>query len=125
MRTLPVLPLLLLLVAAVSCRAVQTVETPTQPPLPRTIVEVRNLKPVDFNLYVLTGTHRLRLGTVPGMTTRLFIIPPHVVGEKNLLRFAFDTIGSFGHATIGSPRRTLSEDPLLVRAGDQLALSVP
>lgn len=125
MRALPVLPLLLLLVSTASCRTVQTVETPTRPPLPRTIVEVRNLKPFDFNLYVLTGMHRLRLGTVPGMTTRFFVIPPHVVGEKNLLQFGFDTIGAFGHATIGSPRRTLSGDPLLVRAGDQLTLTVP
>jgi hypothetical protein len=101
------------------------VEAPTRPPLPRTTVEVRNLKPVDFNLYVLTGTHRLRLGTVPGMKTRSFVIPPHVVGERTLLQFGFDTIGSFGHATFGSPRRTLSDDPLLVRAGDQLALTVP
>lgn len=85
---------------------------------------MRNLKSVDFKLYVLTGTHRLRLGTVPGMTTRLFVIPSHVIGEKNLLQFRFDTIGSFGRATFGSPRQTLGEDPLLVRAGDQLMLTV-
>jgi hypothetical protein len=124
MRTIPVLPFLLLLVSAASCRTVQNGETSTRPLFPRTTVEVRNLKSADFNLYVLTGTHRLRLGTVPGMTTRLFVIPPHVVGERNVLYFAFDTLGAFGHATIGSPRRSISEDALLVRAGDQLALTV-
>jgi hypothetical protein len=124
MRTILVLPLLLWLVSATSCRTAQLGEASTLPRLPRTTVEVRNLKPIDFNLYVLTGTHRLRLGMVPGMTTRFFVIPSHVVGERNVLYFAFDTIGSFGHATFGFPRQPLSEESQLVRAGDQLALTV-
>lgn len=115
-RRLQALPLLLLLVSAASCSGVQTTEGPTRPPPPTTTVEVRNLKPIDLNLYVRTGTHRLRLGMAPGRTTRFFVIPAHVLGEQNLLRFEFDTIGS--------DRRSFSEDALSVRAGEQVSLII-
>jgi hypothetical protein len=95
---------------------VRTTEDPTRPPPPTTTVEVRNLKPIDLNLYVRTGTHRLRLGMAPGRTTRFFVIPAHVLGEQNLLRFELDTIGS--------DRRSFSEDALSVRAGEQVSLTI-
>jgi hypothetical protein len=110
------LPLLLLLSSAAACGGVRTVENSTLPPHPTTTVEVRNLRPTDINLYVRTGTHRIRLGTAPGKTTRFFVIPAHVVGEKNLIRFELDTIGS--------DRRTLSEDVLPVNAGEQVLVTI-
>lgn len=79
-------------------------------------MEVRNLRPVDLTVYVRTGTHRLRLGTAPGKTTRLFVIPAHVVGEKNMLRFELDTIGS--------DRKSFTEDVLPVNAGEQISLTI-
>lgn len=73
------------------------------PPSPTTTIEVRNLKPIDFNLYVLAGTHRLRLGTVPGMTTRTLVIPPHLLRlETDRMRFGLDTIGAFALNTTGA-----------------------
>jgi len=115
-RRFQALPLLLLLGCAAACGGVRTVEDSNLPPRPMTTVEVRNLRPIDFNLYVRTGTHRVRLGTAPGKTTRFFVIPAHVVGEKNMLRFELDTIGS--------DRRTFNEDVLPVNAGEQVLVTI-
>lgn len=108
--------LLLLLVSAAACGGVQKTGTLTLPSHPTTTVEVRNLRPIDVNLYVRTSTHRIRLGMAPGKTTRFFVIPAHVVGEKNMIRFELDTIGS--------DRRTFSEDMLPVNAGEQVSLTI-
>jgi hypothetical protein len=116
MRVVQALPLLLLLVSAVSCSSTQTAEDPSRPPPPKTTVEVRNLKQIDFNLYVLNGTHRIRLGTAPGMTTRTFVIPPHLIGEKGMIRFGLDPIGS--------DRTSVSEESLPVHPGEQIALTI-
>jgi hypothetical protein len=112
MRTVP----LLLLLAAVSCSSVQTAEDPSKPPPPRTTVEVRNQKFIDFNMYVLNGTTRIRLGIVPGMTTRTFTIPPHLIPVHGPLRFQAHTIGSDDIQT--------SDEELMVHQGDALSLTL-
>jgi hypothetical protein len=114
MRAVLLLPLLLLF--AVACSSAQTAEDPSKPPPPKTTVEVRNLKQIDFNIYVLNGTHRLRLGTTPGMTTRTFVIPHHVIGEKGMVRFGLDPIGS--------NRSSVSEESLTVHPGEQVSLTI-
>ncbi len=119
MRTpsrLQALPLFLLLLSVSACSGARRVEHSTLPARPTTIVEVRNLRPVDFTLYVRTATHRIRLGMAPGKTTRFFVIPAHVIGEKNMVRFELDTIGS--------DRRSFSEDVLPVNAGQQLSVTI-
>lgn len=79
-------------------------------------MEVRNLRPVDLNLYVRTGTHRVRLGMAPGKTTRFFVIPAHVVGDQNMIRFELDPVGS--------DRRSFNEDLLPVHAGERVSLTI-
>lgn len=116
MRANPFLLLLPALAFAVSCGSVQRTDGSAEAPPPPVTVEVSNLKQVDFNLYMQTGTHRIRLGTVPAMTTRFFTIPPHVIGERNMVRFEFDVIGS--------GERSFSQDPVPVNAGDRLSLSI-
>ena len=93
MRTVPVVSLLLLL-GLVSCSTVQTQQDPSKPPPPETTVEVRNQKPLDFTMYVMNETTRIRLGLVPGMSTRVFTIPAHLINDRGQLRFQADTIGS-------------------------------
>lgn len=116
---------LLWLAFAVSCSGVQKAEDPSKPPPPETTVEVKNLKKVDFNLYVLKGASRYRLGTTPGMTTRTFVIPAHLVADFNYLRFGLETIGTFGGKDgIGSERHSTSEQELPVRPGQQLSLTI-
>jgi hypothetical protein len=119
MSAVRVLPLLLLLGCAASREATQpegsAVASKEAPP-PKTTVEVRNLQKVDVNLFVLRGASRVRLGTVPGMSTRSFIIPPHLVGEFDFIRFSTETIGSNGRST--------SDQELPVRPGDELSLTI-
>jgi hypothetical protein len=115
MRAVQVLPLFLL-VSAISCSTTQTQADPSRPPPPKTTLEVRNQKPLDFNMYVVNGTHRIRLGMVPGMSTRTFIIPHHLVSERGSLRFQADPIGS--------QEVLATDEELAVRAGDELSLTI-
>ena len=115
MRAVQVLPLFLL-VSALSCSTAQTQADPSRPPPPKTTLEVRNQKPLDFNMYVVDGTHRLRLGMVPGMSTRTFTIPHHLVNDRGSLRFQADTIGS--EAVLAT------DEELTVHAGDEVSLTI-
>lgn len=115
MRTAQLSPLLLLL-SVISCSSVQTPQDPSHPPPPQTMLEVRNEKPVDFNLYVTNGTTRIRLGLVPGMSSRSFTIPPHLIPVHGPLRFQA--------ATIGSEDVLASDEDLMVHEGDALALTI-
>ncbi|MFP2934067.1 hypothetical protein ACLESO_54870 [Pyxidicoccus sp. 3LG] len=124
MRAIHVVPLLLLWGSAVSCSSVQTVEDSNKPPPPQTTVVVENQKTVDFNLYVLNGAGRIRLGTTPGMTSRTFVIPHHMIGDADRVRFGLEQIGTFGHDRIGTERRYTSEEELPVRAGEELSLVI-
>jgi hypothetical protein len=114
LRAVPVC-LLLLLGPTLSCSSVQTPEEASKPPRPRTTMEVRNQRPLDFNLYVLDGTHRIRLGTVPGMTTRIFTIPSHLVIDQGMLRFQIDPIGS--------QEVQSTDESIVVHEGERLSLT--
>ncbi|MCP3142935.1 hypothetical protein [Pyxidicoccus xibeiensis] len=125
MRAVQVVPLLLLLASTVSCSSAQTVEDPDKPPPPKTTVVVENQKTVDFNLYVLNGAGRVRLGTVPGMTRRTFTLPHHMIGTADRVRFGLEQIGTFGDdERIGTRRSYTSEEELPVRAGEEVSLSI-
>ncbi|KFE60894.1 hypothetical protein [Hyalangium minutum] len=115
MRAVQLLPLFLL-VSAISCSTPQAQVDPSQPQPPKTTLEVRNQKPLDFTMYVVDGTHRLRLGLVPGMSTRTFTIPHHLVNDRGSLRFQADTIGSEAVLT--------TDEELAVRPGDSVSLTL-
>lgn len=117
MRALRFLPCFLL-VLAVSCSGAQKTEDPSKPPPPETTVEVRNLKTVDINLfvYMLNSSSRVRLGTVPSMSTRNFVIPPRLLGDMDRIRFRVETIGSDAAAN--------GDQELPVTAGEQLSLTI-
>jgi len=115
MRAVQLLPFFLL-VSAISCSTVQTQQDPSEPPRPKTTVEVRNQKPVDFNMYVVDGTRRIRLGLVPGMSSRTFTIPAHMVNDRGSLRFQADTIGS---NTV-----LASDEELAVHEGDTVSVTI-
>ncbi|MFP2907056.1 hypothetical protein ACLESD_18815 [Pyxidicoccus sp. 3LFB2] len=122
MRAFQAVPLLLLVFVA-SCSGVQKAEDASKPP-PDTTVVVENRKTVDLNLYVLNGARRSRLGTVPGMSSRSFVIPPHLIGDADRIRFGVEIIGTFGSDGVGSERRFLSEEELPVTAGEELSLVI-
>lgn len=114
-HAVPRLLLLVLLATAAAC-SLKASRDPAQPPPLETKVVVRNQKHVDMTLYVLSGTQRVRLGLVPGLGTRTFTIPPHLLSSSPMLRFGFDVIGDSGMRV--SEEVQLSE-------GEQLELSVP
>ena len=115
MRAVPVVSLLLLL-CLVSCGTARTAQDPSRPPPPETTVEVRNQKPLDFTMYVMNGTTRIRLGLVPGMSSRAFTIPAHLINDRGNLRFQADTIGSNAVTT--------TDQEFLVRPGDAVELTL-
>jgi hypothetical protein len=90
-----VLSLLVLLVASASCTLTSALD-PNVPQAPRTTVQVWNQNTVDMTLYVTNGIHRIRLGLVPGSTTRTFTIPPHLLISTNWVGFQADPIGADG-----------------------------
>jgi hypothetical protein len=119
MRAVRVLPLLLLLGCTASRENVEPMEeggSSEEAPPAKTTVAVRNLLKADLNFYVVRGASRVRLGLVPGMSTRDFVIPPHMVGQFEHLRFATEIIGSNGGGT--------SDQEMPVRPGDALSLTI-
>ena len=81
-----------------------------------TQVEVRNQNYLDVNVYVWSGTQRLRLGSVSGLSTRSLTIPTHLVFGITSLRFELDPVGSRG--------RPVTNEVSVVQ-GDEVVLTVP
>jgi hypothetical protein len=106
----------LLWLFAVACSSTQASQNLPTTERPVTTILVRNQKPVDFNLYVVDGTRRIRLGTVTGISERTFVIPPHMVIDQGSLNFLADPIGS--DQVLGT------SEELPVREGDELSLTI-
>ncbi|MDY7231736.1 hypothetical protein [Hyalangium rubrum] len=107
---------LLWFVLAASCSSAQKVEDASSTEPPQTTIEVRNQKPVDYTVYVVDGTRRIRLGMVTGMSNRTLLIPAHMVAGRGSLRFQFDPIGS--------NQVVSTDEELTVREGDALSLTL-
>jgi hypothetical protein len=82
----------------------------------QTTVRVENRNFMDMNIFVLRGNQRVRLGTVPGMSTRVLTISPTLIFGSTPLRFLADPIGS---------RQTPISDDIVVREGDQVTMIIP
>lgn len=109
-----VLPLLLLVLLVASCG---TQRKRYIIPGERTTVRVENRSWSEMVVYVVrSGTQRIRLGNVPGVTTRVLTIPEHLLGASTPLRFIADPIGS---------DRAPISDEIVVRLGDQVTLMIP
>jgi len=113
---LPVLLVLLLVLAACGGGRRTAAAGPASPDQARTTVRVENQNFLDMNVYVLNGTQRVRLGTVPGLTTRVFPIPQNLVFGISSLRFQADPVGA--------NRAPISQE-ISVQAGDQVILTIP
>jgi hypothetical protein len=84
-------------------------------PDPRTTLRVENQNFLDMNVYVLSGGQRIRLGTVPGLSTQVFTIPAYIV-RGAALQFAVHPIGG-----LANPRtETISAQP-----GEEIRLTIP
>ncbi|RMD91852.1 MAG: hypothetical protein D6813_06965 [Calditrichaeota bacterium] len=58
-----------------------------------TTVFVENQNYLDMTVYLLFGSHRVRLGTVTGLSSRLFVIPEHVLHGAQSVRLLADPVG--------------------------------
>ncbi len=82
----------------------------------QTTVRVENHNFLDMNVFVLRGGQRIRLGMVPGTSTRVLVIPQSMIFGSTSLRFLADPIGS---------RQTPISDDIVVRPGDQVTMVIP
>lgn len=86
------------------------------PETPQTTVRVENRNFLDMNVFVVRSGQRIRLGMVPGNSTRVLTIPQTLIFGSTPLRFLADPIGS---------RQTPISDDIMVRAGDQVTMIIP
>lgn len=84
-------------------------------PEPRTTLRVENQNFLDMNVYVLRGGQRVRLGTVPGLSTQVFTIPAYIV-RSSPLQFEIHPIGG-----LENPRT----ETISVQLGDEIRLRIP
>lgn len=81
-----------------------------------TTVQVENQAFQDMTIYVLDGTRRIRLGSVPGVSTRIFRIPDRLIFGISRLQFEVDPLAS---------NRTAMSQHIPVSEGEQLRLVIP
>ncbi len=107
------MPLGLALVAACSHRA-----QPGDDPAPRTetALKVVNQNFLDMDVFVVRAGQRIRLGMVTGLSSRLFMLRPDIVGNANELQFELHPIGGRGN-----PRT----ETITVHPGDVIELTIP
>jgi hypothetical protein len=83
---------------------------------PRTTLSVRNDNYLEHNIYLLSGSQRIRLGVARSNTTTRLIIPPQYVFGATAMQFLADPIGS---------RATPVSDRITVSPGDEVQLTIP
>jgi hypothetical protein len=82
---------------------------------PLATLVVDNDNPMQVNIFAMRNGTRIRVGTVPGITTREFDLRHDMVGPAGQLRLVIDPVGS---------PRTYPADPIVVREGDVIELRV-
>src|SRR2546423_9578678 len=88
----------------------------TPEPQARTTVKVDNRNFLDMSVFVLRFGQRIRLGTVTGLSSQIFTIPPDIVRSSPQLQFELHPIGGRGKA------RT---ETISVQPGDEISLAIP
>jgi hypothetical protein len=111
MRT--VVPIFAALIFFLSCGST-TQQVGTRPEF-ETTVRVKNQNVLDMNVYILYDSQRIRLGFVPSISTRVFVIPDYLVTGVRSLRFLADPVGS---------RQTPISQEITVSPGEELELTI-
>ena len=79
-------------------------------------VNVDNQNFADMNVFIIRGGQRIRLGMVPGLTSRILMVRPDLIGYGAEVQFELHPIGGRGNP--------LSET-ISVRPGDVIHLTIP
>src|SRR5256886_16106246 len=95
-------PLLLFALAAAACHrgAVAPID-----PRAEVAVTVDNQNFLDMNVFLIRGGQRIRLGTVPGLSSRILMVRPDLIGYGTELQFELHPIGGRGN-----PRHPTTSD---------------
>jgi|SRR5258706_4074697 len=105
----------LLVLALLSAGCGRAFKSGPREPDERTTLRVVNQNFLDMNVYVLPGGQRIRLGTVPGLSTQVFTIPAYLV-RGSPLQFEVHPIGG-----LGNPRT----ETISVQPGEEIRLTIP
>ena len=106
----------LLALALLSAGCSHGVKSGPPEPQPRTTVKVDNRNFLDMNVFVVRFGQRIRLGTVTGLSSEVFTIPPDIVRSSPQLQFELHPIGGRGN-----PRT----ETISVQPGDEIDLTIP
>ena len=106
-----ILPLLALVALACHHGAVAPIN-----PQAEVAVTVENQNFLDMNVFLIRGGQRIRLGTVPGLTSRILMVRPDLIGYGTELRFEVHPIGG---------RSNPISETITVRPGDVIQLTIP
>ena len=79
-------------------------------------LNVDNQNFLDMNVYLVRGGQRIRLGTVPGLSSRTIMLRPEYVGYSADLQFEVHPIGGQGNP--------ITEN-ISVHPGDVISLRIP
>ncbi len=112
MRSIPLAVALLGLTAA-ACR-----RPPAGPvnPQAEVAVSVDNQNFLDMDVFIVRGGQRIRLGMVPGISSRVLMVRPELIGYGQDVRFEVHPIGG---------RANPITETIAVRPGDVVHLTIP
>ena len=108
-------PLLLLLVvsAAGGCHRPAA---PQLDPRAEVAVTVENQNFADMDVFIVRGSQRVRIGMVPGVSSRILMVRPELIGYGSEVRFEMHPIGS---------RRNAISESITIRPGDVIQVTIP
>jgi len=109
----PAAAALVLLAVGTACRR------PAAAPLnPRAevAVTVDNQNFLDMDVFIIRGGQRLRLGMVPGISSRILMVRPELIGYGTEVQFEVHPIGGRGNPIT---------ETISVRPGDVIRLTIP
>lgn len=88
------------------------------PPSPHAeiAVAVDNRNFLDMDVYIVRSGQRIRIGTVPGLSSRILMVRPEIVGLGTEVQFEVHPIGS--------AQNPISET-ITVHPGDVINLTIP
>ncbi|SRR6266545_726885 len=81
-----------------------------------TRLRVENRNFLDMNVFVLGAGQRIRLGTVPGLSTQVLTIPDYIVRSAAQLQFEVHPIGG---------RSNPRSETMSVHPGEEIHLTIP
>jgi len=79
-------------------------------------VTIDNQNFLDMNVFIVRGGQLIRLGTVPGLTSRILMVRPELIGYGAEVQFELHPIGG---------RSNPVTESISVRPGDVIHLTIP